>query len=151
MEKINQLMDLMRNSKDFSWVADQIFSTFDQGISINAKEAQADRQFTLYSHHLSAQETKKREKYETSRPYTDQEKLELLSKAITAVFEVLPAIQSSGIKALNKFNENITRIEFLSPSDTEQHPSYSIDLAEIDSKNQKLKENAQKFIQELNK
>lgn len=151
MEKIDQLMNLMRNSENFSWVADQISSTFDQGISINAKEAQEDRQFSQLSYPLTIQETKKREKYETSRPYTDQEKLELLSKAITAVFEVLPAIQSNGIKTLKMFNENITRIEFLSPNNTEQQPSYSIDLPEIDSKNQRLKENAQKFIQELKK
>jgi len=153
MEKIDQLMDLMRNSEDFSWIADQLSSTFDQGVSIKAKEAQADRHFAQpsYPYHQTTQETKKREKYETSRPYSDQEKLELLSKAITAVFETLPAIQNNGIKTLKKFNEGITRIEFFSPNSTEQNPLYSIDLPEIDSKNQKLKENAQKFIQELKK
>lgn len=151
MEKIDQLMGLMRNSEDFSWIADQLSSTFDQGVSIKAKEAQADRQFDQSSYRQTTKEAKKREKYETSRPYSDQEKLELLSKAITAVFETLPAIQSNGIKTLKKFNESITRIEFFSPNSTEQNPSYYIDLPEIDSKNQKLKENAQKFIQELMK
>ena len=144
-------MDLMRNSEDFSWIADQLSSTFDQGVLIKAKEAQEDSRFASLFYHQSTQESKKREKYETSRPYSDQEKLELLTKAITAVFEVLPAIQNNGIKTLKKFNESITRIEFLSPNSTEQNPSYSIDLLEIDSKNQRLKENAQKFIQELKK
>jgi hypothetical protein len=151
MERIDQLMDLMRNSEDFSWIADQLSSTFDQGVLIKAKEAQEDSRFASLSYHQSTQESKKREKYETSRPYSDQEKLDLLTKAITAVFEVLPAIQNNGIKTLKKFNESITRIEFLSPNSTEQNPSYSIDLLEIDSKNQRLKENAQKFIQELKK
>lgn len=37
-DKVNRLMDLMRNSKELSWVAEQLSSTFEEGVSINAKK-----------------------------------------------------------------------------------------------------------------
>lgn len=120
-EKVDKLLVILRERDDTSWVADQIVQSFGQGISMNVKEASLDLQFSaLEPVGLSTREKQKREKYETTRPYSDEEKTELLREALETLFVELPAIQVAGMAGLQELGSKATAIEFVPPDEPEQ-------------------------------
>ena len=154
MEEVDSVLRLMRESKDARWVAEQIEASFAQGISMSVKNAIVDGRFFELEPAalLSKGEQRKREKYETTRPYTDVEKKELLIAALKAVFIDLPAIQSAGIKGLRDIGAGVGSIEFAPPDELEQgHSGYSRTLSEAQAQQVSLTERVEQFLAQLNK
>ena len=154
MEKVDHILQLMRESDDARWIAEQIEASFAQGISMSVKEAIVDGRFFELQPPtgLSKTEQRKREKYETTRPYTDSEKKDLVIAALRAVFVDLPAIQSAGLKGLREVGAESTSVEFLPPAEPEQgHLSYSRNLSESLAQESSLSERVEKFLAEFNK
>ena len=148
-EKVETVLSLLRDKDSTRWVADQVLLSFSQGLSMNVKDAESDDRFNaLEPANLTKRERRKREKYETTRPYTEQEKLELLREALETLYLVLPAIQVAALNALNELS--VTAVEFAPPDEPEQvHSSYTIDLQTADSERQTLASNFAKFAEVL--
>jgi hypothetical protein len=151
MEKIELVMSLLREHDSTPWVADQVASSFGQGVSMNAKDALGDAQFEgLEPSDLTAREKQKREKYETTRPYTDGEKLELLADALETLYVDLPAIQVAGLELLQGLGVTGTSIEFAPPDEPEQgRHEYTVDLQEMRKQKELLIGNFERFKREL--
>lgn len=112
------LMQLLRESKSNSWVADQLGSTFAQSISMTVKDIGGDAEFyRLVPSDIPAREKKKRETYETTRAFTDEEALDVIKKAFRTVFVDLPAIQGAALRELHAFGIDFDDIEFVAPDE----------------------------------
>ena len=124
MDAITTVITLLRKDDSTRWVAEQLVASFAQGVSMNVKDALTDARFysleLVEAANLSSRERQKREKYETTRPYTDQEKLELLQQALERLYVELPAIQVAGQKRLADLGGNAAVIEFVPPDEPEQ-------------------------------
>lgn len=154
MEEVDLILRLMRESDDARWIAEQIDASFAQGISLSAKEAIVDGRFLELQPPmgLSKVEQRKREKYETTRPYTDSEKKDLVVAALKAVFVDLPSIHSAGMRGLREVGAAFTSVEFMPPAELEQgHSSYSRNLPETQAQESSLRERVEKFLAEFNK
>jgi hypothetical protein len=154
MEEVDLVLRLMLESEDARWIAEQIEASFAQGISMSVKKAIVDGRFFELEPPtgLSKIEQRKREKYETTRPYTDSDKKELIVTALRAVFIDLPAIQSAGIKGLREIGADFTRVEFMPPAELEQgHSGYSRSLAEAETQESSLRVRVERFLAEFNK
>lgn len=150
-ERVDKLLATLRERDETSWVADQIVQSFGQGISMNVKEASLDLQFSaLEPVGLSTRERQKREKYETTRPYTDEEKFDLLRVAMKTLFVELPAIQVAGMSGLQELGSSATTIEFVPPDEPERGRfQYSKSLDEVSADQATLQISFSKFEQEL--
>jgi hypothetical protein len=150
-ERVDKLLVMLRERDETSWVADQIIQSFGQGISMNVKEASLDLQFSaLEPVGLSTREKQKREKYETTRPYSDEEKMELLREAIKTLFVELPAIQVAGMSGLQELGSKATVIEFVPPDEPERGRfEYSRSLDDIRAEQAALRISFSKFEEEL--
>ena len=133
-----------------SWVAAQLVDSFTEGIAESAKE--------LYQRAMVAEEgiTRrdriKREKYETSRPYGENEKVSLVQYALEQVFVVVPAIQAATSKALSDLGAPSTAIEFLAPDDEERpEGSYSRQAPPPPETVADLKQRLEAFLGKLRK
>ena len=153
MEKIDLVMRLLREDERTPWVADQVASSFAQGVSMNVKEALSDVQFyNPEPSDLTSRERQKREKYETTRPYSDEEKLELLTEALDALYVDLPAIQVAALKSLRDLGMAASTIEFAPPDEPEQgRHGHAVELQELSKTQEILKSNFERFQQELAK
>ena len=153
MEKIDLVMRLLREDERTPWIADQVASSFAQGVSMNVKEALTDSQFySLEPSDLTSREKQKREKYETTRPYSEDEKLELLTEALDTLYIDLPAIQVAALKSLLDFGVGRSTIEFAPPDEPEQgRHGYTVDFQELKKTQEVLKRNFERFRQELAK
>ncbi|MGC9423925.1 hypothetical protein [Vibrio sp.] len=121
MEKIEDFLNVLRQSSGTSWMAEEIEDTFSQGISMKAQEADTDSSFfkLVPPDQLPAPEKKKRQKYETSRPFTHDEKVSVLLKSIEVAFLDVPKIRHSALENLLKFDSTIESIKFV-PSDNDE-------------------------------
>jgi len=100
---------------------------------------------------LSSREKTKREKYETSRPYEEHEKIELVKFALEEVFVTLPTMQMATERALRELGANATAIEFLAPDDEERpEGSYAQELGREDERRvENLKQRLAEFSERL--
>ena len=122
MEKSDLLMSLIRKDNKISWVADQLEDSFSQGISMRVKDSKFDMEFyQLEPPEITTREKNKREKYETSRPYTEDEKVELIKKALKRVFVELPEIQMSAANRLSELCDGIDSIECKPPEEVDEY------------------------------
>jgi len=153
MEKVDLVLRLLREDESTPWVADQVASSFAQGVSMNVKEALDDVQFfSLEPQGLTNREKQKREKYETTRPYTDDEKLLLLTEALKTLYVDLPAIQAAGLEGLQNFIADGTTIEFAPPDEPEEDRyGYTDDLKAATIRAEDLRKRFDQFKQELMK
>ncbi|CAG9297538.1 hypothetical protein [Celerinatantimonas diazotrophica] len=121
MEKIEDFLNVLRQSSGTSWMAEEIEDTFSQGISMKAQEADTDSSFfkLVPPDQLPAPEKKKRQKYETSRPFTPDEKVGVILKSIEVAFLDVPKIRHSALENLLKFDATIESIKFV-PSDNDE-------------------------------
>ncbi|WP_157256524.1 hypothetical protein [Pelomonas sp. Root1217] len=145
-------LDLLRRDDKIDWVLSHLVSSFSEGIAQSAKErgslAQVD--FQLASFDMTSKERTKREKYETSRPYEEAEKLELITFALHEVFVTLPEIQAATAKALTELGATSTRIEFDAPDDEERTDgSYAVDVAPNTENLADLRQRFASFTQKL--
>lgn len=113
------LLDLLRRDEKIAWVVDHLLNSFAEGITESAKEKVVNSNPEV-DDKTEAREKTKRAKYETTRPYTDSEKIELISFAIQQVFEVIPAMQTAAAHALKEFDVNASVIEFAAPDSEER-------------------------------
>lgn len=151
MEQVDGLLRLLRESKETSWVADQLVASFAQGVSMNVKDAITDgRFFELAPYDISRGDERKRQTYETTRPYTDTEKLDLIKQALKALFVELPTVQVAGFRGLLDLGAHVSNIEFLAPEDSEENtPSYSRDFSDTQGREQVLSKNLEEFLRKL--
>jgi hypothetical protein len=151
MDKVDLLLRLLREDGATAWVSDQVVSSFVQGVSMNVKDAQSDAGFGDFEPiGLTNRERRQREKYETTRPYSEQEKLQLLDQALKTLFVVLPAIQIAGLRNLGEFDGGATEIKFVPPDEPELGRSeYTIELASTVERTTLLFENFRKFEEKL--
>ncbi|MDN7915343.1 hypothetical protein [Burkholderia cepacia] len=148
-EEINSFLSLLRQDSSTAWVADQLTQTFSQGISMSVKEASSDAQFSeMEPIGLSSRERQKREKYETTRPYSSDEKIELLRSALRTLFIELPEIQVTAIDLLRSFGAKADHIEFVPPDEPEQGQfNYSLEFGAIE----KNREHSRNIFTEFDK
>ena len=142
-ETIDTFLSVLRRDGATSWVADELTQTFAQGISMSVKDATLDAQFfALELDGLSSRERQKREKYETTRPYSDDEKIELLRAALQTLFVELPEIQATGIERLRGFGAKADYLEFVPPDEPEQGQSgYLLEFVDTVKNRERMREN----------
>ena len=79
---------------------------------------------------LTHRERTKREKYETSRPYDEAEKVNLVRYALYEVFVTVPAVRLAATRSLRDLGATVTTIEFSAPDAEERaEASYTHDVA----------------------
>ena len=145
-------LDLIRRDDKVDWVLEQLISSFSEGIAQSAKErgtaVQADLQ--VAETQMTSKERTKREKYETSRPYEEAEKLDLINFALHEVFVTLPEIQAATAKSLKDLGATSTRIEFAAPDDEERADgSYAVDLSRDRNNLEDLRQRFSSFSERL--
>jgi hypothetical protein len=154
MNSIEEFLGVLRQNPTTTWVADEIDETLSQGVSMNVKEAATDSRFfeLVPSQDLPANERNKRQKYETSRPFTEEEKVEVIIKAFEVMYLDLPAIRASAISNLKMFG-GIQSLTF-SSSDEESIEKvivHEISDDEVSQELKKYREMHSSFIRELEK
>lgn len=153
IEKSRITLDLVRADDKASWVTDHLITSFSEGIAQSAKEVSRSvpRDFELSMETPSRREKAKREKYETSRPYDEIEKIELIQYALREVFITLPAIQDATARSLREFGASAAIIEFSAPDDEERaERSYAIELYEKPETTKDLERRLTTFQEKLN-
>jgi hypothetical protein len=144
-------LDVLRSDKKIDWVVEQLIASFSEGIADSAKESSslAQSQF-VDAMGLSTRERTKREKYETSRPYDENEKLELIRFALEEVFVTLPSMQNATAKIIKELGSPASSIEFIAP-DEEGQPegSYTRKIAESHISVEHLKQRLAAFFERL--
>lgn len=151
MDKINAILSALRKSESTSWVAEQTTFTFSQGLSVSGKEASQELAFAaLEPAGLTYRERRKREKYETTRPYSDGEKLDLLVRALTTFFIDLPAIQMAAFSGLRGLGVDAATVEFVTPDEPGQgEAAYSMSLQAVASQKEYLAHKFREFAEML--
>ncbi|MDG0799538.1 hypothetical protein [Pectobacterium polaris] len=154
MENIEVFLRELRESPITSWVAGEVDETLSQGISMNVKDAATDSKFYEFflSQNISTQERNKRQKYETSRVFTDDEKLEVILKAFEVIYLDLPAIRQSAIMNLSEIDTNIEKITFSSAEEevvAEEKTAHEIKLKSVNEELNEYRELHTKFIMEI--
>lgn len=125
-------LDLIRRDDKVDWVLEHLISSFSEGIAQSVKERETAAQVDVQvaEAQMTSKERTKREKYETSRPYEESEKLDLIDFALHEVFVTLPEIQAASAKSLKDLGAASTRIEFDTPDDEERMDgSYAVDVS----------------------
>jgi hypothetical protein len=150
-DEVVTMLSLLRGSESTRWVAEQVVRTFSQGLSMSVKDASQDLGFSAREPAgLTTRERRKREKYETTRPYSDQEKVDLLRRALEALYVELPAIQVAALNGLKDLRTKATTIEFVAPDEPEQSDvSYSVSLETLSSQKEYLITNFREFAKIL--
>lgn len=154
MENIEVFLRELRESPITSWVAGEVDETLSQGISMNVKDAATDSKFyeLLLSQNITTQERNKRQKYETSRAFTDDEKLGVILKAFEVIYLDLPAIRQSAIMNLAEINKNIETITFSSEEEeilAEEKMVHEINLQGIDEESYEYRVLHSNFVREI--
>jgi hypothetical protein len=121
-ERSRDAMDTLRGDPAIAWVVDHLSETFSEGVSHSAKEdlPSTRTDFMQAAGELTPRERTKREKYETSRPYTEQEKLALIEFALEQVFVAVPAMESATWNSLKELGSNVERVEFSLPDEEDR-------------------------------
>jgi hypothetical protein len=145
-------LDILRKDERLSWVVDQLNASFAEGISQSAKDAGSHtiNEFADVGS-LSTRERAKREKYETSRPFSDDEKLELTKFALKEVFLTLPAMRASTFESLRELGSTASSIEFTVPDDEERAEGSYAERTNPDRATQEeLRRRITDFLQRIN-
>jgi hypothetical protein len=126
--EVDLLLALLRENESTRWVAEQVVESFRQGLTMSFKEASGDsRFFALQAHDISSVDKRKRDKYETTRPYADEEKLNLLLDALKTLFVEVPDIQDAAFRELEALGLKVAGIEFEPPESIEpERESYTL-------------------------
>lgn len=150
-DRVRELLDAMRRDERLAWVVEQLNASFAEGISQSAKDA-SSQVFSdfIAPAPLSTRDKTKREKYETSRPYTDDEKLELAKFALKEVFLTLPAMKASTFDSLRELGSTASSIEFTVPDEEEREEgSYAEATDSNRALQQELRRRFTEFLQRI--
>lgn len=134
VDKSRMALDLMRSDATVSWVSDQVAASFAEGITQSAKDRgllDTSSEFQLAQAEVTQRERTKREKYETSRPYEEPEKVELIAHALHELFVTIPAVQLAAAGSLLDLGAKTAAIEFSTPDDEEnleRTPDHSVSM-----------------------
>lgn len=145
-------LDLLRRDDKVHWVLNHLASSFSEGIAESAKERRIVLQPDLQGSEvdITSKERAKREKYETSRPYEEGEKLELITFALHEVFVTLPQMQAATARTLKQLGVASTRIEFDAPDDEERvDGSYAVDVSPDQDNIKELQKRFMAFAERL--
>lgn len=110
-------LEVLRSDKKIAWIADQLVASFSEGVTLSVREVSG------VGHDLTAltpRERAKRQKHETSRPYEENEKIELIRFALEEVFVAVPSMQIASTKFLREFAPLASSIEFSAPDEEER-------------------------------
>ena len=153
-ETSRNALDVFRSNEPVAWIAEQLVTSFSEGIAHSAKDGEQvlQRDF-IELMGLSSREKTKREKYETSRPYEEHEKLELVKFALNEVFVTIPSMQMATEKTLRELGTKAIAIEFLPPDEEERlHGSYIREFGRVDTNQiDDFKHRLSKFLERLSK
>ncbi len=151
VETSRAALDVLRSDDKLAWVAEQLIASFSEGIAHSAKESTSVVQNEyIEDMALTPREKTKREKYETSRPYDENEKLELIRFAFDEVFVTLPSMQNLSAKALHDFGSTASVIEFTTPDEEEPlEGSYTRDIAQNGMSVEDLRQRLEDFRNRL--
>ena len=154
MNKVDEFIRDLKNNPNMTWVANEIEETLSRGVSMSVKEATGDNRFfqLVESNDITTKERNKRQKYETSRSYTEDEKIEVIQKALEVIFLDLPAIRESTVNNLNNLGVVFDSIQFSSSDDElmEQEIIHEIDSNNVLRELKEYKEAHQRYLDELN-
>ncbi len=152
-ETSRMAIELLRSNEEVGWVVDHLLASFSEGIAQSAKElavSEATHLVPVLDATAARREKVKREKYETSRPYSEAEKIELLEFALEQVFIALPATQASIATALIDLGATTDVIEFSAPDDEEREAgSYTLRLSTDEQMLDDLRARLERFCLEL--
>lgn len=145
------VLDLLRERPEVGWVASQLQETLADGISMTVRDSADDAVFMqLEPTDLSTRERQKREKYETTRPYTDEEASELIIGALKELFETLPAVQTAALERVRSLAGRDVAIEFFPPDEVERgEPAHRLTTENYAAYQQDLEIRLDKFLSEL--
>lgn len=153
MDRAEEFIEEMRQSKTTEWIADEIEETLVQGISMNAKEALNDAGFFQLkrSNEITTRDRNRRQNYETSRPFSEDEKTELIIKALKSIYLELPKIKLSALENIRDLEISATEIRFYSSEDeaTNQHETLKITLKETKLEAETAEKSYESFIHEV--
>jgi hypothetical protein len=155
MENIEELLRDLKESPSTRWVANEVDETLSQGVSMNFKDAAEDSRFyeLMPASNIPAQDKNKRQKYETSRPFTEGEKIEVILKAFEVMYLDLPAIRESAIKNLSEIDNSIESIVFSSADDdiSNEKNTHEINIIGIEEESNRLRNIHLEFLEEIEK
>lgn len=131
MEDVSRLvLEILRTDDRLSWVRDQVAATLAEGVVESAKSRDSG-ELVIYQEHQALspaalrRERTKREKYETSRPYRESERIDLIERALKDVFLTVPALETGLLSGLRELGAAATIVEFLPPEEEESEASSS--------------------------
>ncbi|WP_054688215.1 hypothetical protein [Pantoea stewartii] len=157
MEDINDFIRELKDLEGVNWIANELDETLSQGVLMSAddadKELSYNRVFELSPfEELPAKERKKRTKYETTRPFTEEEKIDVIKNAFRVVFLDLPAVREAAMNNLRDFDNNIKTIVFSNSSEesSTKVEKHSIDIDDVEKELIRYNELHSAFIKELN-
>lgn len=131
-DKVSQTLDLLAADMLTTWVRDELQASFAEGITEKVSEQAKSSGYVSVVEPMALREARKeqtkRESYETTRPYTADEQLDLLEFALTQVFVALPAVRTSTTSFLRKLAPSLEAVEFLSDQDEAAAPRHRHDL-----------------------
>lgn len=155
MAKIEDLLRVLKESPSTRWVAHEVDETLSQGVSMNFKDAAEDSRFyeLMPAINIPTQDKNKRQKYETSRPFTEDEKIEVILKAFEVMYLDLPAIRESAIKNLAEIDNGIKSIVFSSADDdiSNEKNTHNINIVGISEESNRLRKIHSEFVKEIEK
>jgi len=155
MDSIEDLLRELKKSPSTRWMANEVDETLAQGVSMNVKDAVEDNRFfeLMPVNIVQKKENNKRLSYETSRPFTEHEKIEVTLKAFEVIYLDLPAIRSSAVNNLVEFNNNLQSIVFSSADDdlTDREENHKITINKTSEELQYYKEAYSNFLGEIDK
>jgi hypothetical protein len=126
------VLELLQADERLSWVRDQLLASFGEGITQSAKDSAFDP-VKLPDADVMQRERTKREKYESSRPYDEAEKVALIEQALHEVFVTIPAMVLATTESLVKLGVEALVIEFSAPDEEEGVEAARVHVVEMDS------------------
>lgn len=143
----SELLDLIRADDRLAWVVEQLLATFAEGIA--AKVADHQVGFERYANELPIKDRNRREKYETSRPFTENEKFDLILNALQQVYKTLPDIQQEAFSKLRQLGSGAQVIQFVAPDEEERLEGSYTQVIARDSNKRDLANRLDTFLNEV--
>lgn len=155
MREVDRFLQEILLDPNFSWVADQITETISQGVSMNAQEASSDSRFfnLVEPADITQRERNRRQKYETSRSYTEDEMVDVIRDALKKYFIDLPSVRMSAIENLKNVVGDVDSIAFSTSDDSlvEQEVIHEFDFESARDDAEICQDAHQRFREEVEK
>lgn len=144
---------MLEEDSNATWIRDQISESIAEGITQSAKgdpPIRGDIAHSQATSDLAYRERSRREKYETSRPFSEQERVLLIRSGLREVFVTIPAVELAAIRYLRSLTSDSTSIVFSAPEEYEVADARSVHRIEMTEAQAKdLSERFERFSREL--